>query len=42
MGVDNGILQYVCCVVIYKEGLCKRDGEMWKCVFCSKISEVST
>ena len=41
MGVDNGMLQYTCCVVIYEERLCKRDGEVWKYVFCSKMSEVS-
>ena len=38
--MDNGMLSYVCCVVIYEEGLCKRDVEVWKCVLCSKMSEV--
>ena len=31
----------MCCVVIYEEGLCKRDEEVWKCVFYNKMSEVS-
>ena len=39
--MDNGVLKYVCCVVIYEEGICKKDGGVWKCVCGSKMSEVS-
>ena len=39
--MDNGVLEYVCCVVIYEEGFCKRNGEVWKCVCGSQMSEVS-
>ena len=31
----------MCYVVIYENGPCKRDGEMWKCIFCIKMREVS-
>ena len=31
----------VCCVVIYEERFCKRDGGVWKCVCGSKMSKVS-
>ena len=39
--MDNGVVIYVCCVVIYEEGFCKRYGEVWKCVYGSQMNEVS-
>ena len=33
--MDNGVLEYVCCVVIYEEGFCKRNRERDGNVFMS-------